>query len=664
MVVMVYLFVYLLFTLFILLIPGRKVSFTIAGGIIFLFAFLSSWLSLQVFLGDPAVNTGVYQFLHDHISGLIICDKLSAFFILVINFTVVTGWIYSSGYLKPYLGIKPEPWIKLHYLALVWLQLSMTFVPLFRNGFYFLIVWEIMTLSSFILVVFNYDEKGTLNAGINYLIQMHIGMVFILAGFLVSSRYFASVSFENLGYYFLNNHNWPVFLLFFIGFGLKAGFFTLHTWLPDAHPAAPSHVSGIMSGVMIKLGIYGILRVTTYLANDLEIIGISLILISAITGLFGVMMAILQHDIKKLLAYHSIENIGIIGLGIGLGIYGSATGSTVVSAAGYAGALLHTLNHSLFKSLLFYSSGSVSQKTHTRNVEKMGGLMKYMPYTSWAFLIGAVAIVGLPPFNGFISEFLIYTSMFNGIANSAFYPLILFFIAMLSLVLIGGLALLCFTKVFGIVFLGQPREKYPETPSDPDRTMIVAKILPVLAVILIGLLPFIFIPPLMVCVGTIFKLDTASASLLLKSPLNYISVASTGMILLSLLIIIIRKAVLARRIVATESTWGCGYEAVNEKQQYTATSFIQEYAGLTNPIIKTGHTHLSYSSKEIFPGQREFHTHSDDAIRSKIINRPARFLTDLLRKAAVFQTGKLQHYVLYVLLFLLLIFLLTLLKII
>jgi formate hydrogenlyase subunit 3/multisubunit Na+/H+ antiporter MnhD subunit len=240
--------------------------------------------------------------------------------------------------------------------------------------------------------------------------------------------------------------------MFFIGFGLKAGFILLHTWLPEAHPAAPSHVSGIMSGVMIKLGIYGILRVSMYLQSDMYYIGIVLILYSAATGLFGVMMAIFQHDIKKLLAYHSIENIGIIGIGIGLGIFGNATGNTLISVAGYTGAILHTLNHSLFKSLLFYSAGSVIQQLHTRNIEKMGGVMKFMPYTALSFLIGSIAISGLPPFNGFVSEYLVYFSLFTGIGSLGFYPLLIFTVAMVSLVLIGGLAIFCFTKVFSIMF--------------------------------------------------------------------------------------------------------------------------------------------------------------------------------------------------------------------
>jgi hydrogenase-4 component B len=375
-------------------------------------------------------------------------------------------------------------------------------------------------------------------------------------------------------------------------------------------------------------------------------------------------MAILQHDVKKLLAYHSIENIGIIGIGIGLGIYGTAIGNSIVSTAGYAGALLHTLNHSLFKSLLFYSAGSVIGQVHTRNIEKMGGIMKYMPLTAWAFLIGAIAISGIPPFNGFISEFFIYSSIFNGLGSNDFYSILIFFISMLSLVLIGGLALLCFTKVFSVIFLGQPRSEYEHKPAEDGKLMIFAKVLPIIPIIIIGVLPFLIVKPLLSVTGSVFPADVLPVSEMLNQPVKFISVGSFLLILLVAVVLGIRSILMAKRITAIGPTWGCGYTAVDAKQQYTATSFIQEYADLTRPMIKTGHSSIHYGDEEVFPGKRDFHTHSDDIIRSKIINRPAAYLITLLQRAAVFQTGKLQHYVLYVLLFLVLIFILTFLKLI
>ncbi len=653
---MIYLLIFLLVTAFLIMVIRQRSALYVTGLTILTVVVVSSVISIKCLISADTA-TGL-------LPAPFICDRLSAFFILIINFTVITGFLYSTGYLKPYLKNKPEKWIKLHYLALIWLHASMIMVPLLRNGFWFLIAWEIMTLASFILVIFEFDEKGTLKAGISYLIQMHVGMVFILLALILSSRGFNGVSFDNLDFYFRHNSNWPVFLLFFTGFGLKAGFFLLHTWLPDAHPAAPSHVSGIMSGVMIKLGIYGILRITTYLSADFAQIGAFVIIISAITGLFGVMMAILQHDVKKLLAYHSIENIGIIGLGIGLGIFGISSGNTFLSAAGFAGALLHTLNHSLFKSLLFYSAGSVINQVHTRDVEQMGGLMKFMPYTGWAFLIGSVAISGLPPLNGFISEFLIYSSLFNGIASPEFNKLIILFIAMLSLVLIGGLALLCFTKVFSVIFLGQNRTAYPHQPAEANKAMIFSQFLPVIPVVLIGFFPVLIIKPLLILTGSIFSLETTALSGSMFASMSYISIGAVSLLFLFVAVLIIRTYAVRKYNVKTGPTWGCGYTAVDSRQQYTATSFVQEYANLAQPVIKTGHSNINYSDDEIFAEKREFHTHSDDFVKSKLIFKPVEFVLNLFRRAAVFQTGRLQHYVLYLLLFLLLIFLLTFLKVI
>jgi hydrogenase-4 component B len=281
---------------------------------------------------------------------ILVLDGLSAFFILVINITLLVGLLYANGYLKPYHSRMGNLRFAVHYFSYIWLYFSMLLVVMLRNGVLFLIAWEMMAISSFFLVIFDADNRNILKTGINYLVQMHVGMLFILVGFLLVEKSTGSMSFDSLPTYFANSSNWPLFLLFFIGFAIKAGFMPLHTWLPEAHPAAPSHVSGVMSGVMIKMGIYGIFRVVLATQSDLLIIGVLLLAVSLISGLLGVIYAILQHDLKRLLAYHSIENIGIIGIGLGLGIIGKATNNQMLMLLGFSGALLHTLNHSLFKS--------------------------------------------------------------------------------------------------------------------------------------------------------------------------------------------------------------------------------------------------------------------------------------------------------------------------
>lgn len=260
-----------------------------------------------------------------------------------------------------------------HFFNFLWLHISMLLVVIVRDGIAFLMIWEIMSLSSFFLVIFETEKKETIKIGINYLIQMHVGIVFLMIAFIVAYvQTNAEFSFDGLSVYFASHNPFWLFILFFVGFGIKAGFIPLHSWLPHAHPAAPSHVSGVMSGVMIKMGIYGIMRVLLNIPDDLFNIGLFVLIVSLATGLIGISLAIVQKDSKKILAYSSIENIGIIGIGIGLGVIGIAQNLPALAVLGFGGGILHILNHSLFKSLLFYSVGSVYKQTHTRNIEQLG----------------------------------------------------------------------------------------------------------------------------------------------------------------------------------------------------------------------------------------------------------------------------------------------------
>ena len=261
-------------------------------------------------------------------------------------------------------------------------------------------------MSSFIMVIFEYKNPETLKAGLNFLIQSHICILLLTIGLIWVSSHTDSYDFNSISTYSASVSpaiSLILYLCFFIGFAIKAGFVPFHTWLPYAHPVAPAHVSGVMSGVMIKLGIFGILRMLILVNQNYLIIGYIILIVSLISGVYGVALAIVQHNLKKLLAYHSIENIGIIGIAIGIGAIGIGTKNPLLAFAGFAGALLHTLNHSLFKSLLFYEAGTIYQTIHTLNIDSMGGLIKKMPQTAILFIIAAMAICGLPPFNGFIS---------------------------------------------------------------------------------------------------------------------------------------------------------------------------------------------------------------------------------------------------------------------
>ena len=587
-------------------------------------------------------------------------DRLSAFFIFVINITVFVGFIYAKGYLRPYYEEKNSLRLSIHYFSYIWLYLSMLMVVMIGEALPFLIAWEIMALSSFFLVIFDAEDTSVMKTGINYLIQMHVGMFFILVAFMITGTETGNYGFDGLRSYFSSHSNFRLFVLFFIGFGIKAGFIPLHTWLPRAHPAAPSHVSGIMSGVMIKMGIYGIFRVLMAVQNNLMEIGLFLLVLSALSGIMGVMMAIVQHDLKKLLAYHSIENIGIIGIGLSLGVIGQAVDNPALTLLGFSGGLLHVLNHSLFKSVLFFNAGSVYQATHTRNIEHLGGLLKKMPQTAALFLIGSLAICGLPPFNGFISEYLIYLGMFKGLTPSGIYLSVTILTAILTLVLIGGLAIFCFTKAFGIVFLGEARTAGALEAREAGREMIWPQYISVLFITAIGLASPLLVKPVFSIITGSFNLSgTELIQLSVVSNLSQISILAGVFVLLVTLLLVYRFLHLRSKVVSYEPTWGCGSTATGPKQQYTATSYAYNFIHLAKPVLQTKKITAEIGETEIFPSERTFISHNDDIFRKYLVDKPVDLISGLLKKIAVMQTGRIQDYILYAFLFLILVLALT-----
>lgn len=594
----------------------------------------------------------------------VMIDRLSAFFILVLNFTMLTGSLYSIGYLKPYINKKNRSEFGLHYFSFIWLHISMLLVCMLRDGLAFLTAWELMTISSFFLVIFESEKMAIIRAGINYLLEMHVGLVLIMAGFIYAFAQTGSeLSFDGLAIYFRTFHPFPLFLLFFFGFGIKAGFIPLHTWLPHAHPAAPSHVSGVMSGVMIKMGIYGILRVLTYIHTDLLAIGIFMLVVSLISSLLGVMYAIVQSDLKKLLAYCSIENIGIIGIGIGTGLIGIAADIPALAAFGFTGGILHVLNHSLVKSLLFYSAGSVYMMTHTKHIEHLGGLIKDMPKTALLFLLGALTICGLPPFNGFISEFLIYSGLFKGLQSADIQTDLAILGIIVCFALTGGLAIFCFTRVFSVVFLGTPRSKLHEKAKEVGNSMLLPIILAGIMIAAIGIFPMFFVK----IASAVAELYVGDISWINQNalPLSKVSCASLVFMLVIAFLLFIRMAQQKRVRIEHGPTWGCGYSGANPAiHQYTAASFADNYRELAPPIIKVSKRYESMKDDEIFPQPRSFKTETGDVFEETLIEKPIKKIIDWMEKAAIFQTGNLQHYIMYAFIFMGLIFLLTIFKMI
>ncbi len=589
-------------------------------------------------------------------------DSLSAFFVLVTNFTVLTGLLYSNGYLRSYRFHKTPAQFALHYFSYCWLHLSMLGVLMLRDGTAFLVAWELMAVSSFMLILFEAEKRTTLKTAVNYLIQMHIGLVLLIIGFLLAESVTGQFGFEGLRIYFTTQPNAPLFFLFFAGFAVKAGFVPFHTWLPEAHPAAPSHVSGVMSGVMIKMGIYGIVRVLTYVQSDAYFIGIMIMIIAVITGLFGIMMSVVQTDLKKLLAYSTIENVGIMGMGIGLGTIGIGISSPALMLLGFGGGLFHLLNHSLFKSLLFYCAGSVYKATHTRNIESLGGLIHKMPRTAGLFLFGSVAICALPPLNGFISEILIYYGLFAGMQASSVFQTMSMLLCIMALALIGGLAIFGFSKAFGLAFLGSPRSEIHVTENAVTPEMLFPKLLIASVILLIGLAPALFLSPVMAMIGSQFRVDQGLVLFPLTAAFAKISMMGLILILVVAVLWFVRRMAVKPGQVAFGPTWGCGYTAGTAKQQYTATSYSANFSELANPLFTTKTEYLEIREEEIFPLKRSFIFRTEDVFRI-IFQKGTDFSMLALKRIARLQTGNIQHYILYAFVFMLIIFVLLYLNI-
>ncbi|HEX2968985.1 MAG TPA: proton-conducting transporter membrane subunit [Bacteroidales bacterium] len=579
-------------------------------------------------------------------------DSLSAWFILVIDFTMVTGVIYGFNYMKKYRERKNA--VTVHWISYILVHFSLITVCVVQNTFVFLLFWEILALTVFMLVIFDTKNPGTIRAGINYLVQSHISIVLLMIGFIYYAVKSGSYDFNSIKSFSAGQSSLAgtaLFILFFAGYALKAGFVPFHTWLPYAHPAAPSHVSGIMSGVVIKIGIFGILRMLLLIKIDYMITGYFILAISLISGVYGVMLAIIQHDLKRLLAYHSIENIGIIGIGIGVGCLGLGSLNKWMAILGFSGALLHTLNHSLFKSLLFYSTGNVLQAAHTVSIERLGGLIKKMPQTALLFLVAAIAICGLPPLNGFISEFVIYGGLYNWLYSAGVISQVAIIFALTGLVIIGGLAIMCFTKAFSIVFLGTNRSQGDDL-HETGRLGLFPMYAVAVLMFAIGLFPAFFLriiqqPVNLFTTGIVFNLNLIKVTAI--DSLQIINWLFIGFIALVIVFALLRKAVTRNKVIETGPTWGCGYPVSDSKIQYTANSFVRTYSKLAKPALDIEKHEVEIT--EIFPERKHYETHPYDKVERNIIDKPLRLIDKIIDSFLFLQNGSLQRYILYGLIF-------------
>ena len=450
-------------------------------------------------------------------------DPLSAVFLLPLFLVVGCGACYGLGYWPQPQHSRNGRKFRLFYGLI---SAAMITLLTARNSLLFLMAWEVMALAGFFLIVTEDEKEETRRAGYIYLGATHTGTLALFAMFVLLGQQVGSFAFPVAGS--LAAGGTAIFLLGLFGFGLKAGLMPLHIWLPGAHAAAPSHASALLSGVMIKTGIYGLIRLTSFFNVIPPWWGWLVLGIGAVSGILGVALAIAQHDIKRLLAYHSVENIGIIALGLGLALLGRSFQLPSLVLLGLAGALLHVVNHGLFKSLLFLSAGSVIHATGTRDIDHYGGLLRRQPWTALFFLVGAVAISGLPPFNGFVSEWLIYLGSLAAVQCSTL-TVTLSVLAAPALALIGGLALACFVKVFGVTFLGEPRSDAAIHGHEAPLSMRWSMAPLLAACVFIGLLPGSVAPLLGRAVADWSPLGAGTGLTSSLAPLPWIGIMGWGL---------------------------------------------------------------------------------------------------------------------------------------
>ena len=569
-------------------------------------------------------------------------DGLSAFFLLAIFAICLLSAIYSFHYMT---DEEKKLRTAANYLFFSLLISSMALVVTADNMITFLLAWEVMSLSSFFLVVYDYQIRENRNAGYLYLLFSQVGAMFIIAAFAILYSYSGSFGFDSNG--LTDTTKLLVFVLAFIGFGSKAGVFPFHVWLPHAHPAAPSHISAVMSGVMIKTGIYGILRMYSLLDWTTPAVGTMVLVFGMVSGILGVVYALGQHDIKRLLAYHSVENIGIILIGIGIGMIGVETKNPHMAVLGFTGGLLHVLNHAIFKSLLFMGAGVVLHKTGTRTIDALGGLLKNMKITGVTFLIGSLAISGLPPFNGFVSEFFIYVGSFNGIGveTPAF---VLSLLTIISLAIIGGLALACFTKVVGVVFQGEPRTSAAKDVNEKGPAMLLPMAILAAACAVIGIYPGAFMFMALKGVASL-GLDYGRIPVEPFAHLSAnITLGATIFLSLLLLLVVLRRIFYASKPIGHSGTWGCGFTQPTTRMQYTGTSYAASILEFFRPAAPLEESHLAI--RGLFPQKTHYHSHVHDIIErhlDRAVVRPVLWFFDKLRWI---QHGDIHLYIGYILL--------------
>lgn len=570
-------------------------------------------------------------------------DTLAAFFLAPIGLIGLLGAVYGSEYMAGH-GSRPG----LHWAFYNILVLSMAVVVSAANAILFLFAWECMSISSFFLVIGEHQDPSVSRAGWIYLLATHLGAALLFAFFLVAGT--RGGSFDFSAFSVLGQLSAPLastlFLFVLIGFGSKAGLFPFHVWLPEAHPAAPSHVSALMSGVMVKTAIYGLLRMLSFLPAPPAWWGAVLLILGVIGALFGITLAAQQKDAKRGLAYSTVENVGLIFLALGLWLYSRGTLHYLAATLALYGALLHIWNHVLFKSLLFMGAGSLLHSTHTRNLNEMGGLLKRMPYTGLLLIVGSLAVSALPPFNGLVGEWFIYRGLMESGAKlagmAAFLPLIILGL----LALVGAMVLVVFTRLVGIALLGEARGDKAAHAHEAGPRMLGAMAILAMLCLLGGVIPAW---PLLAVGRVAEELVPFSSGLLTGSGLFPLWLGWLGLGLMAAIVmaVVLSRWLRGRGLIGASSTWGCGYACPTTRMTYSAEGFTELAAtsllseGL-QPVVIDGRT------TSLFPETGQFsHCASDLALEGGYLPLFAKIAGACTRLRGL-QAGMLHVYMFYI----------------
>ncbi len=509
-------------------------------------------------------------------------DALGAFFLAWSLPMTFLGTLYAVGYLRPYFsaGRNGGP----HFALLNMTSVAFVLIYSVQNALVFLIGWEIAAVAAWLLVIWDYRSQKIRFAGFNYLVSTHVGLFVLVAAFMLLHSYTGSMDFAEFGRY-LSTHpagQGTLFLLLGISFALKSAFFPFHTWLPRAHSAAPAHVSALMSGVIHKAGLFGFLRFTLLGGRPEPWMGWAVLIFGAASAVFGVLYTATQRDLKRMLGYSSTENVGIAAMAFGLGMLGWAWSNPALATLGFGGGLLHILNHALFKCSLFYAAGAVYRATHTIDLERLGGLARRLPRTAVFFLIGGLAMAALPPFNGFVSEFLIYSGLLSGSAPTAEGDVVLVCAAGV-LAFVGAVGALSTTRAFGLAFLGTARDPSIHVGEDAPRSMAIPMAVHSVGILILGVYPdvaLVLVEPAL----HLFRFDAGIAGAL------ELSVVLTPVVwacrALALVLGVTMVVAWRRRARSSASvTWGCGYTAGTARMQYTGSSFSAQLSTLFRPAL-------------------------------------------------------------------------------